>query len=183
MALATWWCDGLLPNLVPLPSFSVYFSTDAQLIARLANLSLQEVDSRFQSGSRLYLACIDEILVAYGWVATQRGDMPEFQLSFKLSERNCYLWDFRTLPAWRGRGIYPRLLQAIIRQEALFFDRFWIGTASGNTAAEHSIVKAGFHFVADLNISAEGCACGMTLLEDSEYARACATLFNLPIVL
>ncbi len=182
MALGTWWRDDRLPDLAPLPSFSVHLSTDAQLIARLADLSLQKVDSRFQNGSRLYLAFVDEIPVAYGWVATERGNMREVQVSFKLPARNCYLWDFLTLPAWRGRGIYPRLLQAIIRQETHFFDRFWIGTVPGNTAAEHSIINAGFHFVADFVISADGRACGITPFEDSERARACAVLLNLPIV-
>ncbi len=107
MALGTWWRGDALPDLPPLSSFSIRITEDKQLLSTLNNLSLQEVDNRLQTGNHAYFAFVDETLVAYGWVATQNGGVREIQLSFTLAPQNRYLWDFQTLPEWRGRGIYP----------------------------------------------------------------------------
>src|SRR5262249_35635739 len=45
---------------------------------------------------------------------------------------------------WRGLGIYPRLLQAILAREAGEAQRFWIGHVRENRASGRGIVKAGF---------------------------------------
>jgi RimJ/RimL family protein N-acetyltransferase len=174
------WRGDPLPNLSPLPSFSAHLSTDAQLIAHLTNHSLQTITARFQKGNRLYLAFMSDIPVAYGWVATQEGSIAALQLVFALPARNCYLHSFRTFSEWRGRGIYPHLLQSIIRQEPSF-DRFWIGYLPDNIASGRGINKAGFHVVSDLVVT-ENRVCGLTLLESSKRALASADVFHLPIV-
>jgi hypothetical protein len=107
MPFATWWRGDPLPVLPPLPPFSAHITNDTQLIARLNNLSQRSIHIRLQSGNRPYIAYLDNSPVAYGWLATQEGGINELQFSFKIPARNCYLWDFLTLPVWRGRGIYP----------------------------------------------------------------------------
>ncbi len=181
MALGTWWRGDALPEFPALPSFSIRLSTDREFIAKLNNISLQEFDARIQTGNHAYLAFIDEQLAAYGWVATQGGGVREIQLSFTLPPQNRYLWDFQTLPEWRGRGIYPHFLQAIIHQEMQLAERFWVLYAPGNTAAEHSICKAGFLFVGELVLT-QGHVSGFSLFNKSERAHVGATILNLPIV-
>jgi len=180
MPFGTWWRGDPLPALTPLPPFSARLSTDTQLIGRLTNLSAQEINARVQRGNHPYIAFVDDAPVAYGWAATQEGGIAELQFSFPIPARNCYLWNFLTLPQWRGRGIYPRLLQAIISQQQLI-DHFWIGFEPGNEASARGIKKAGFHLVSDLVIS-QGRISGLTLFNSSEYARASAAFFHLPIV-
>jgi RimJ/RimL family protein N-acetyltransferase len=180
MTFATWWRGDPLPNLLPLPTFSAHLSTDTQLIARLANYSPQIIATRFQMGNRLYIAFMDEIPVAYGWVATQEGSMSDLQFSFTIPSRNGYLYSFLTIPEWRGRGIYPHLLQSIIHQEQQI-DRFWIGYIPNNEASGRGISKAGFREVSDLVIS-EGCIAGLTLFDSSARAQASADFFHLPVV-
>lgn len=181
MALGTWWKGDPLPDLPALPAFSVRPSADRQLIARLTALSEQEISARFQTGNYAYLAFLNETPVAYGWVATREGGVLEIQLHFNLSSRDRYLWDFQTLPEWRGRGVYPHFLQTIIRQEMQLADRFWIFYEPGNKSAARSISKAGFGFFGDFSIT-EGRVTGIILFEDSERARTGAQLLNLPVV-
>ncbi len=181
MALATWWHDDPLPDLSPLPQFCACPSTDIQLIAHLTALPYQEIHARFQTGNRIYLAYMGKDAAAYGWVATRVGRAREIQLLFRLPPRNSYLWDFKTLPAWRGHGIYPHLLQEIIRREMHLTDRFWILYAPGNDISGRGIRKAGFHLVGDLSLSA-GRASGIVLFEPGERAQTAATVFNLPII-
>src|SRR2546423_6307091 len=170
MPFATWWRDDPLPDLSPLPTFSAHRSTDIHLLASLTNLSEQTITARFQAGHHPYVAFMDEIPTASGWVATQQGGISELRFSFTVPERNAYLWDFLTLPQWRGRGIYPHLLQSILQQEPSV-ERFWIGYAPGNDISARGISKAGFHIVGDFLISNNRVS-GLTLFETSEYALA-----------
>lgn len=181
MALGTWWNGDSLPDLPTLPSFSTCLSTDIQLITRLTTLSQQEIEARFQSHNRVYLAFLDQTPVAYGWIADRTGSIDEIHLAFMLPPRNRYLWDFLTLPTWRGRGIYPHFLQAIIHQEQHDVDRFWIMYVPGNNTAARSISKAGFLFVGELTFT-QNYASGITLFNTTERAYAGAMLLNLPIV-
>ena len=180
MALGTWWRGDALPNLPTLPSFSIQLSNDRERIAQLNNISLQEFDQRIQIGNHVYLAFLAESLVAYGWVATKSAGVAEIELAFTLPSHNRYLWDFQTLPEWRGRGIYPHFLQAIIRQEMHLVERFWILFQPGNVAAERSIQKAGFLFVGELALT-EGHVSGFTLFNTSKRATTGANILNLLI--
>jgi GNAT superfamily N-acetyltransferase len=180
MAFATWWRGDPLPNLSPLPSFSAHASTDAMFIASVTSHDPQAIATRFQLGNRCYLAFMSDVPVAYGWVAAQEGDMADLRWTFALPPGNCYLYNFRTLPIWRGRGIYPHLLQAIMCQERSF-DRFWIGYLPDNDASGRGISKAGFQVVSDL-IVIDGCVSGLILFEAHERALASADVFHLPIV-
>ncbi len=181
MALGTWWRGDALPELPTLPSFSVRPTTDITLIAKLNDLSLQEIDTRFQNGNSAYLAFIDETPVAYGWVATKSGSVEEIGLAFTLPLGNRYLWDFQTLPEWRSRGIYARFLQAIIRQEMQHAERFWILYKPGHVEAERSIRKAGFHFLGELVLT-DDVVSDFELFEQSDRAILGAALLNLPVV-
>jgi GNAT superfamily N-acetyltransferase len=180
MALATWWRGDPLPELPELASFSAARSTDVDLIAGLAELSQQEVITRFSEDNRLYLAYIDGVPTAYGWVATKEGRASEIHLDFLLAPGNYYLWDFKTLPAWRGHTIYPHLLQAIVRQEMQNAERFWILYAPQNIASAHGIMHAGFKFVGDFILAGDYIT-AINLYDRSERALAGAAVLNLPI--
>jgi hypothetical protein len=67
-----------------------------------------------------------------------------------------YLWNFVTLPAFRGRGIYPRLLEAIIEAESVEAETFWIAYAPENHASAAGIHKAGFRTVGQLRYTETG---------------------------
>jgi GNAT superfamily N-acetyltransferase len=181
MALGTWWHNDPLPKLAPLPQFSARPSTDVQFIAHLTGLFQQEIEQRFQSGNHIYLAYMGESPTAYGWVATQEGRVGEIELFFKLPTGNSYLWDFKTLPEWRGRGIYPHLLQEIIQQESQRAEHFWVMYQPDNHISEHGIRKAGFRIIAAL-IVVEGRAAGIEPFEAGERVRTAATVLNLPLI-
>jgi GNAT superfamily N-acetyltransferase len=182
MPFATWWRGDPLPELSALPSFDarpVAGWADAQ---RITGLTENRVLARHQAGHRLYGAFLDDIPAGYGWVAKQAGGIEELDFSFDLPAANAYLWDFVTRPDWRGRGVYPHLLQAIVRQELdNGIDRFWIGYEAHNEASGRGIKKAGFAVVGDL-VVARGRVAGLTIEDDGERVRSITDLFDLPIV-
>jgi GNAT superfamily N-acetyltransferase len=156
MALATWWNGDILPELPPLPNFHVAATDNISLLVHIIGVTQEEIQSRLNTRHRAYVAWLDDKPAAYGWVASHRGAVVEIGLRFELPEHDRYLWDFATLTQWRGRGIYPRLLQAIIRQESDTANRFWIMYAPHNDASASGIRKAGFSMVADFTFSSRG---------------------------
>ena len=144
LLVSGWWRDDPRPFLEPIQGFQVRRSTDASLIATLAGIAPYEAAMRMQDGHLLYLGWLDQQPVAYGWSAVQRAEIGEIGCSFVIPDSDRYLWDFATLPAWRGCSLYPRLLQAILAAESNAAERFWIAYLPQNHASERGIVKAGF---------------------------------------
>src|SRR5206468_4303100 len=99
----------------------------------------------------LYAANVNGADAGWGWSAWERGLIDELALAWELPPGNHYLWDFVTRPEWRGHGLYPRLLQAILVREAGDAERFWIGHVAENHASERGILKAGFRVVGGLH--------------------------------
>lgn len=139
----TWWRGDTLPALAPLANWHVEHVLDVPLLASLQHLYLPAIEARVQAGHHPYVAFLQGTPVAYGWVATQTERIgPGLEWPLGVLDRS--LWDFATLPAWRGQGVYPRLLQTILQAEVAEAERFWIGHTLENMASRRGILKAGF---------------------------------------
>ena len=156
MSVAVLHRDDVLPALDQLNGLFVAAEFDAAVMASLQSLPLRAIESRFEAGHRAYIAMLDGEPAAWGWVATQHASIGELGLSFSVPEGERYLWNFVTRPQFRGRGIYPRLLQEIVRHESATAERFWIVYAPENRASEKGIVAAGFQLAAELSFAATG---------------------------
>lgn len=139
----TWWRGDVLPPLLPIPHFRVEHLPDSPLLAQLHQLDVSIIQGRIRAGNQPYVAFLHDNPVAYGWVATQTERIGT-GLEWPLATQDRSLWDFVTLPAWRGQGFYPRLLQAILKIEVTQAERFWIGHTPENSASRRGILKAGF---------------------------------------
>jgi hypothetical protein len=125
-------------------------------MAALQRRSVEEMAARFAAGHRAYLAWWNGEPAAWGWVATRDAWIGELRAAVVLPRGERYLWNFVTLPSHRGRGIYPRLVDAIVRAESGEAERFWIARAPENHASGAGIAKAGFATVATLSFDAAG---------------------------
>lgn len=178
--LYTWWRGDPLVELPALPGLAIELARDLDLLAELSGLPLSEVQARVDAGHRPYLARLGGLPVAYGWVATRSASIGALGISFSVPLGNRYLWDFATLPRWRGRGIYPRLLQAILMHEG-GASRFWIGHDAPNLASARGILKAGFTRAGEIYRLPDG-SFGMVAADSLERARAGASLLGLRLL-
>ncbi len=179
--LYAWWRGDHVHRLTPPPGFAVRVAENPSLLAELASLSEEEVRDRIRTGNRPYLATVWEEPVGYGWSASGPAHIGGLDLSFHVPEGERYLWDFVTLPEWRGRGIYPLLLQAILREESATATRFWIGHEQENAASGRGIVKAGFRKVVELLIL-PGRRLALAPTDSPDRAKAGAVLLGLPVL-
>jgi hypothetical protein len=145
----------------------------------LIPLPAPDIKERMRLGHIPWLARVSAEPVAWGWNATRQFAIGELGIARALPPRTRYLWDFVTVPEWRGRGIYPRLLQAIIVSEPTVA-QFWVGHDLGNTASARGIAKAGF---AEVGLLYRGETSGFALVPSGprERAVAAATIFAVPI--
>ena len=177
MALALRLRDDMVPETAPLSQLSVARETDVAFMARLQNKAIEEMTRRFAKGHRAYVARWNGEPVSWGWVATRQAEIGELRINFTIPESERYLWNFVTLASHRGLGIYPRLLNEIIRVESLEAERFWIAYAPENHASGSGIRKAGFVTVAELSFDASGRPAVRPVSPDEVAA---ARMFGLP---
>ena len=119
-------------------------STDALLLSIISHISKEEVTRRLANDNKAFVAWINNMPAAFGWMARDNAVIGELNHGFILPEGNRYLWNFRTLEPFRGLGIYPALLQYILKEGDKMASRFWIIHAPENKASLYGIRKAGF---------------------------------------
>jgi GNAT superfamily N-acetyltransferase len=142
--------------LPPIAGLLVRRELDAAVMAAFQGRTFLEMVDRFAAGHRAYVAYLDGEPAAFGWVATRVAAIGELNATFDIPSGERYLWNFVTVRAHRGKGIYPRLIEAIVRAESREADRFWIAYAPENHASGAGIRKAGFVTVAELSFDASG---------------------------
>jgi hypothetical protein len=138
------------------------------------------VARRRVEGHRPYVISVNGEPAGYGWVATRTCEIGELGLCFYLPTGNRYLWDFATLPKFRGRGIYPRLLAEILRRECPPATRLWIIHAPENLPSAIGIGRVGFTSVAELSFGEGGVA--LAPVGPMDRAIAASALIGLPLV-
>jgi GNAT superfamily N-acetyltransferase len=138
-----WWRGDPPPALPALSDLSIFPSDDVRTVAQLLVIDAREIEERLSRGHRLWLARIGGGVAGWGWSAAEELSIGELRISRPIPPGNRYLWDFFTAPPWRGRGIYPRLLQTIVSRDA-DADRFWLGHDLDNAASARGVAKSGF---------------------------------------
>ena len=179
MALATWWASDPLMALTPLSNFHVRLAADDARLATINRIAVSDVKERLQAGHLPYVGYLDETPVTYGWVATCEASTGELNLVFSVAADSRYLWDFATLPEWQGRGLYPRLLQAIMQMEQA--ENFWIIHAPENLPSGAGMQKAGFQAVGQLSFQRDN-SLGLIAFDQPERARIGAALLGVPVI-
>ena len=144
------------PPLAPLAGLDVRRETRASAMAVLQQRAELEMHRRLDDGHRAYVAYLNDTPAAFGWVATRSAEIGELRSTFAIPNDERYLWNFVTLASFRGLGIYPRLVDAIVRAESGEAERFWIAYAPENRASGAGIRKAGFTTLATLSFDADG---------------------------
>ncbi|MEO8562176.1 MAG: GNAT family N-acetyltransferase [bacterium] len=144
------------PGFSPLDGLVIRPELDADVMSALQHRSADEMHSRFGEGHRAYVAWLHDTPAAFGWIATRQARIGEIDSTFVIPERERYLWNFVTQPTHRGLGIYPRLLDAMVRAESWKVERFWVAYAPENHASGTGIRKAGFTTLAALSFDVDG---------------------------
>lgn len=179
--LWAWWRQDRLPAMAQANPLSISTTSNYEQLAALSGTELVAVVERVATQHRPYVARVGERPVAYGWSAAGRTSFGSPAVRITVPAANRYLLDFATLPAWRGQGIYPALLQAILLQEGGQAERFWILHEASNQASARGIAKAGFQPVGEIHFLRRG-GLGLTPMNASERAQAGADLLGLPLI-
>jgi GNAT superfamily N-acetyltransferase len=148
----------------PLPGMRIGPVPDVQFMARLQSRPADVMRTRFDEGHRAYVAFLNNVPAAFGWVATRTAEIGELGARFAIAPTDRYLWNFVTLEPFRGLGIYPRLLQHIMTMESDAV-RFWIAYAPENHASGSGIRKAGFTTAAELSFDEWGAPAVRSLVQ------------------
>jgi GNAT superfamily N-acetyltransferase len=157
MSLYTLKTTDPLPVIKLPPGLTMQECTDVDLLALMGATTGEDVVKRIANDHVAFVAYVNNIPAAFGWMARGKARIGELAHDLILPVGNRYLWNFRTMEAFRGLGIYPALLQFIIHWEKEKANRFWIIHAPENRSSLTGIRKTGFHYVGKI-YSNEGAA-------------------------
>lgn len=80
----------------------------------MANEKRKDYESRFSKGEILCVLEKDKKIIAYGWINPNPNHLiGELVLQLEYGDKCEVLYDFETDVAYRGKGLYPFLLQRI----------------------------------------------------------------------
>jgi hypothetical protein len=150
MSLYTLTTTDTLPAIQLTAGLRMEECTNVDLLACMGTTTVEDVIKRMANDHVAFVAYINNVPAAFGWMARGKALIGELNHELILPIGNRYLWNFRTLEAFRGLGIYPALLHYIIRYERGNANRFWIIHAPENRSSLKGIKKAGFQYVGKL---------------------------------
>jgi GNAT superfamily N-acetyltransferase len=159
---------------------TVEASTHVELLSNLMGIPEADLSEQLGFGHRAYLAHLGTLPVAVGWSATGAVALFGGRVTLHVPPNHRYLYGFVTHPDWRGRGIYPQLLQAILRTEEQ--EHFWIMHLLENTSSQRGIDKAGFRVAGRLSFSPTDWLGLIPPPGDSERAQVAEHLLGLPLI-
>jgi GNAT superfamily N-acetyltransferase len=154
-------------------------SQHVELLSHLMGIPSADLSEQLWLGHPAYLARLGTLPVACGWSATGAVTLLGGRVTLHVPPNHRYLYGFVTHPDWRGRGIYPHVLQAILRTEAQ--EHFWIMHLIENASSQRGIHKAGFRIAGRLAFFPSG---GLGLIPpagDSERAQVAERLLGLTL--
>ncbi len=147
--------DGPLPVTVE-PRLPVTFMRAGPEIAGELAAAMNFPDAvpvlqRFDLGRHCYIGRSEGQLITYGWITFDEELIGGLDLRVRLLPGEAYIWDCATLPAYRGRHLYPALLSHMQRElQRAGFRRIWIGMDADNLPSQAGVALAGFQHVIDI---------------------------------
>lgn len=173
MSLYTLKTKDILPDIKLPAGLVMEECTRVDLLAWMGSTTLEDVVKRIANDHVAFVAYLNNIPAAFGWMARGKAMIGELAHELILPIGNRYLWNFRTMETFRGLNIYPALLQHIIQHEREKADRFWIIHAPENRSSLKGIRKAGFRYVGKL-YSSEGSA----TIENTQLSESSRSLLT-----
>lgn len=150
MALFTIWHGDEYVASNSFTNLSIQKEFDVAALTSLTNLTEKNIEQRFLEGNEAWVVRLENEPVSFGWLARSKARIGELTKEIEVPKRNAYLWNFRTLEPYRGRGYYAQLLSTILSAEEKLSTRIWIISAPENQSSYNGIIKAGFQPVGDI---------------------------------
>lgn len=150
MALFTFWRGDYYTTPKENNNLLIRREFNVDTLVSLMNIDEQKIQNRFDEGNEAWVVRLDGTPVSFGWVGRNSVLIGELSKVINIPEGNAYLWNFRTLESYRGKGYYVQLLRTILETEERISERIWIISAPENQSSFNGIVKAGFLPVGDI---------------------------------
>ncbi|MFC1491199.1 GNAT family N-acetyltransferase [Nitrospinota bacterium] len=100
---------------------------------------------RFERGENCFMAIHQGHVVSYIWGSRGKVGVEEITMAVKTAPTEMYLYDAFTLEPWRGKNLYPSVLQRALEfGRDLDLTRSTIFVEARNTPSIRGVTKAGF---------------------------------------
>jgi GNAT superfamily N-acetyltransferase len=115
------------------------------VVGRMDPISPEAIAKRFRIGRQCFFAQVNGAIVAYGWLTRGSEYVGEFERELWVEADEAYVWDCATLPDYRRRRLFSKLLAYITdraRREGI--QRLWIIGLTAAPGINRGVAAAGF---------------------------------------
>jgi GNAT superfamily N-acetyltransferase len=107
----------------------------------------KKFNERLRANQQCYVALRGNNIAGYAWATRAGLYVDEIACMYPVSEDEIFIYDCFVDPDYRGAGIYPAMLEFIIRDNRQRYDKLThasIAASALNRASIRGILKAGF---------------------------------------
>ncbi len=149
-SLRLYYCDLNNPIQFINPLIDIEIDSNAQY-SNFNFLDKSTIKERISRGDKTFIAFTNEEPAAYLFATTKDIWVDEIKDWLILSQGEVYLYDALTLPKYRGKMIYPTLIQHVAEYfKELRFNNALIFTRSDNRSSIQGIENARFKYYEDI---------------------------------
>lgn len=119
---------------------------EAHVLRRFLFIDPPTIQARFGRGDRLLGVFDGDDVMAYAWFSESGEWLTTIEREFEVGEGEVYVYNVRTLPAYRGRGLFPAIVHgAVPSHRAAGVARYVTVVEEKNVPSLRAFAKAGFH--------------------------------------
>ena len=101
--------------------------------------------ARFDRGEQCFIAIHNTEVISYIWASRGKVGVEEINMAVQTAPKEMYLYDAFTLEPWRGKNLYPSVLQRALEYgQSLGLQRMTIFVEARNIPSIRGVTKAGF---------------------------------------
>ena len=101
--------------------------------------------ARFDRGEQCFIAIHNAKVISYIWGSRGKVGVEEINMAVQTAPKEMYLYDAFTLEPWRGKNLYPSVLQRALEcGRSLGLQRITIFVEARNIPSIRGVNKAGF---------------------------------------
>jgi GNAT superfamily N-acetyltransferase len=120
-------------------------------VKRMDPIAPEAIAKRFEIGRQCFVAQVNGVIAAYGWVTRGAEYVGEFERELQVGANEAYVWDCATLPDYRRQGLFSALLAYItdrLRHEGI--QHLWIIGLAAAPGIDRGVAAAGFQPILSL---------------------------------
>jgi GNAT superfamily N-acetyltransferase len=135
--------DEYIPEITP--KFTELLINNIDALENIMYQGKAQIHKNFLKGDRCFVAYLNGEIIHYTWVSFKEGHIASIEKDIKLKESEAYIYNVRTLPDFRNKGIFLFVLGNVCKQLSKDgYKKLYTSILENNISSQKAFEKIGF---------------------------------------